>query len=346
MNKIYREWKTITETDFVTLFIKTWFTYIATLRELFPEDYNRQGDKRFLNSYKNFFNSEGYKYLTIDANLSNEIEIIYDEGRKIILDRYPEFYFNDFYKMNLDLKYTYKDILPDNTEGIVVSIKHKENGIFSYNIVFWGNIRNQKYRDSIKGKVSFKEVINLQKNTLNKNISEFEYMSKIFEEFRKNIIRDIEEKFSNKIIKISKKSIKSKYIEIKEILKNNINSLIHLNTKLTNEKTFEEISKPKNEYCFIEQYPINYFLHYRDTDIIPNRNMQIGEEQYFNSVISEMRRNSINWFLDFVYRLRNALFHEIIDPFDEEWQTIFKNAYLVLKEIADININYLEGNKK
>lgn len=41
----------------------------------------------------------------------------------------------------------------------------------------------------------------------------------------------------------------------------------------------------------------------------------------------------------FVYRLRNALFHEIIDPLNEEWQLIFKNAYLVLKEIVDLNIS-------
>ena len=51
-----------------------------------------------------------------------------------------------------------------------------------------------------------------------------------------------------------------------------------------------------------------------------------------------LRQNSVFWFLDFVYRLRNALFHEIIDPLDEEWQVIFKNAYLVLKEIVDLNI--------
>ena len=39
---------------------------------------------------------------------------------------------------------------------------------------------------------------------------------------------------------------------------------------------------------------------------------------------------------------RNALFHEIIDPLDEEWQVIFKNAYLVLKEIVDLNIATIE----
>ena len=32
----YEQWKAITESDFVTLFIKTWFTFIAVLRELNP----------------------------------------------------------------------------------------------------------------------------------------------------------------------------------------------------------------------------------------------------------------------------------------------------------------------
>lgn len=40
--------------------------------------------------------------------------------------------------------------------------------------------------------------------------------------------------------------------------------------------------------------------------------------------------------------VEDALFHEIIDPLDEEWQVIFKNAYLVLKEIVDLNIATIE----
>ena len=44
------------------------------------------------------------------------------------------------------------------------------------------------------------------------------------------------------------------------------------------------------------------------------------------------------WFISFVYRLRNALFHEIIDPLNDEWQVIFKNSYHVLKQVVDQNI--------
>lgn len=44
--------------------------------------------------------------------------------------------------------------------------------------------------------------------------------------------------------------------------------------------------------------------------------------------------------LNFVYFMRNALFHEIIDPLDSFWQDIFKHSYLALKEILDGNINF------
>lgn len=46
----------------------------------------------------------------------------------------------------------------------------------------------------------------------------------------------------------------------------------------------------------------------------------------------------VDWFASYVYSLRNALFHEIITPLDEEWQIIFKSAYLVLKQVSDICI--------
>lgn len=33
----YDNWKSITESDFVTLFIKTWFAFVSTLREMYPQ---------------------------------------------------------------------------------------------------------------------------------------------------------------------------------------------------------------------------------------------------------------------------------------------------------------------
>ena len=64
--------------------------------------------------------------------------------------------------------------------------------------------------------------------------------------------------------------------------------------------------------------------------------------QSYHELSKEQNQRAYLWFVGFVYRLRNALFHEIIDPLDSEWQLIFKNAYLVLKQIVDINIYRLK----
>lgn len=63
----YKNWKAVTEADFVSLFIKTWFAYISTLRIMFPEAYNRRGDKKYLDAYKKFYKATGYKKLIIDG---------------------------------------------------------------------------------------------------------------------------------------------------------------------------------------------------------------------------------------------------------------------------------------
>ena len=68
-DKTYKNWKAVTEADFVSLFIKTWFAYISTLRIMYPEAYNRRGDKKYLNKYKDFYRTEGYRRFNVDKML-------------------------------------------------------------------------------------------------------------------------------------------------------------------------------------------------------------------------------------------------------------------------------------
>ena len=54
----YDNWKSITESDFVTLFIKTWFAFVSTLREMYPTEipyYQATGDSRYISPYKRDF---------------------------------------------------------------------------------------------------------------------------------------------------------------------------------------------------------------------------------------------------------------------------------------------------
>ena len=60
----YESWRAITESDFVTMFIKTWFAFVATLREFNPvEDINKiigKGDSIFINPYLDDFERKYY----------------------------------------------------------------------------------------------------------------------------------------------------------------------------------------------------------------------------------------------------------------------------------------------
>lgn len=77
------------------------------------------------------------------------------------------------------------------------------------------------------------------------------------------------------------------------------------------------------EHKLLSQAPISNYLNNTENGI----EMTAADKQ-----------KAYLWFIGFVYRLRNALFHEIIDPLNDEWQVIFKNAYHVLKQIVDQNI--------
>lgn len=116
-------------------------------------------------------------------------------------------------------------------------------------------------------------------------------------------------------------------------------SIFTLNAKDDSNKTYDEMIRSRNSYEVIRQNPLNYFEYHMEVDLQPNRVLTASEESWYKKLYETRNQNSVIWFLSFVYRLRNALFHEIIDPLNEEWQLIFKNAYLVLKEIVDLNIS-------
>lgn len=85
-----------------------------------------------------------------------------------------------------------------------------------------------------------------------------------------------------------------------------------------------------NSYAIIYQVPFNGFGRLDRENLYATRR---GEYAPL------MATKAVEWFADYVYALRNALFHEIISPLDEEWQAIFKSAYLLLKQVSDICIS-------
>ena len=349
----YKNWKVVTEADFVSLFIKTWFAYISTLRVMFPEAQNRRGDGKYLNAYNAYYQKDGRKRFVVDDKIMNSIETVYREGRKIIMSQYPEYYFWDFYHVNEDFEYTFKDIPPDKSECIIVGLKMNRNRgtkwsfIISGFVRFWGTHYKEDYSGNVPFQYNISEILNSSTDYIkdNPSISEQDYLSWLLKKISGEVSQSLVQAFVPYYEQCGygqRQRMKIQDLEKRAL--SIIWSVFSLNGKDDSYKIKEEMERARNTYEIIQQLPINYFEYHMDIDLQPQaRELSASEEEWFKKLYETRNQNSIIWFLSFVYRLRNALFHEIIDPLNEEWQIVFKNAYLVLKEIVDLNIQIIDG---
>ena len=346
----YKNWKAVTEADFVSLFIKTWFAYISTLRVMFPEAYSRRGDKKYLDAYKKFYESTGYKKLIVDNNISASIEKVYQEGRNVIANKYPEYYLWDFYNINEHFDFTYKQIPPDKSECLIVGFKMNRNRGTKWSFIITGFVKlfgkyyGEDYNENLNFRINISDILSRSGDYIKEHpeTSEQDYLAWLLQETNTAVVHEIVEAFKTMYEEANYgKRVITKIHDLEKQAISAVWSVFFLNAKDEASKSKDEMERNRNTYEIIRQRPLNYFLYHQDISWQPSREMTASEERWYISLYETLRKNSILWFLDFVYRLRNALFHEIIDPLDEEWQIIFKNAYLVLKEIVDLNINEL-----
>ena len=141
-NHLYDRWQALTESDFVTLFIKTWFAFIATLRELYPDKekpyYNAAGDSPYLSAYKLDF-QEKYFFLCTYDEIEESMIRVYREGYKKTVKCYPRFVFDDFYQINE--KYNSKKMDKISSSGgysgeITLALRARRNGVLNFELIY------------------------------------------------------------------------------------------------------------------------------------------------------------------------------------------------------------------
>lgn len=199
----YKNWKTVTEADFVSLFIKTWFTYISTLRVMFPEAQNTRGDGKYLNAYNKFYLQEGRKKFIVDDTIMGHIEALYREGRKMIVENYPEYYFWDFYRANEDFEYTYRDVPPDKSECLIVVMKMNRNRGTKWSFVITGFVRlfgkhyGVEYNENIQFACNISDVLSQSTDYISKHpkTNEQDYLSWILREINNEVSHSIIQAF-------------------------------------------------------------------------------------------------------------------------------------------------------
>lgn len=285
------------------------------------------------------------------------IEKVYQEGRNVIINNYPEYYLWDFYKINEDFEFSYRQVPPDRSECFIVGLKMHRNRGTKWSFIVHGFIRlfgkyyGESYDANIQFQVNISDVLKGSEQYVaeHPDINEQNYLAWLLREINIEVTYKMTEAFE--VVIKEKKYGKRVTAKINDLMKQAIATvwaIFSLNAKDDSSKTKEEMEQSRNTYEIIRQRPLNYFIYHMDVKLKPERaEMTASEERWYEELQKDLEKDSVLWFLDFIYRLRNALFHEIIDPLDEEWQIIFKNAYLVLKEIVDLNIGQIqEGSEQ
>ncbi len=319
----YKNWRAITESDYVTMFIKTWFAFVATLRKLYPKnDFTEiigNGDKVFLNPYLEKFHSSFYYYNDFE-NVKEHILKVYKMGRIFVLEnpKYNKFFVEDFYKIYETFNWK------KNSDDYECCIKYsKKNEICVkakyLNSDFW----KENTPLIISEKIDIEDLINSEKLSDKQRCDYIEDESLFLEDVINQLSDFVSREFLLKVEKINKESKFNKKV------KNAFNSV----TLLINEEYRKIFSAMKSsneikENILFTQLPCANFIHKIEN----------------NERVDEI--DTYKWFLNFVYFMRNALFHEIIDPLNTFWQEVFKSSYMVLKEILDGNIKYFLDKEK
>lgn len=338
--KKYEQWKAITESDFVTLFIKTWFTFIAVLRELnrdvdvFTADGAPRGDKPFLNAYK-----EGIMPIVqkrIDATiLAQELFKMYPISMRKVMDVFPQYFFQTFFQINREFEFSEKTIDKDSDgklkERYDARIHVVDGNKLRLKLGISGRFRNTVYDETIKRDIDLRPIIQSVVNThrsKNTYIDELQFLRDFYDAIMNEVSGALRHYIDVRLPpKGYNQTINSKITTACYRLNSSLRLKLEYNYKYPHEA---KILGPRNSYAIIYQTPFNGFAR------VERENVYVSNSEDYALL---MATNAVDWFASYVYALRNALFHEIISPLDVEWQTIFKSAYLILKQISDICIS-------
>lgn len=319
----YENWRAITESDYVTMFIKTWFAFVATLRELYPKenlnDVIGNGDKVFLNPYLDDFQEKYQCYNSLKKCLDDILKV-YKLGREYTLrnNKYNRFFSEDFYAVNKAFSWR------KSAEEYECSLKYSSDFVLSVHV---------KYLDSdflIDGKpLIISEKVDISDLISSCNLTKSQIESYLDDEaaFINYVAAKISERVSVRFISHITNGDFQAVFSSKILAR--FNSLtLSINADIVLALAQMKDPNIQKENLLFSQTPCSNFIYkVEDGADIPDA-------------------DTYKWFLNFVYFMRNALFHEIIDPLDSFWQDIFKHSYLALKEVLDGNINYFIEKEK
>jgi len=302
----YKNWRTSIEGDYFSLYIKTWFAFLSTLHELYPEKINSVGDGGLIKHC-----AENIQIpVNYEDEISPAIKLMFQASETIMKTEFDDYYFSSFYELNKVYRYKEKEIdghIDFFTKRTKLDFDPTSTGIRKRTI-------DQLYleiRSKQKQFLSHLKPIAGQKQTYTLNIRI--NLSKIISS------KAYDDKFA--IINLAKNKF---YETIDELF-------------VTRGHTTKQQNKASVFFQKIIESSFQFWAQNFESDDIfrklPNREFPDIELN---------KRQTLKWFIKYSYKLRNVLFHIIIDPFDKDWQPIYKNTYIALKELVDDNIKTIK----
>ena len=90
-----KQWQSSVSIDYLSLYIKTWFAFLATVQDLHPSHVNHSGDKAVINEY--------IENITIPRNMNDlvgQFHKVYKSGYDLLKVKMPDSFFGQFYAIN------------------------------------------------------------------------------------------------------------------------------------------------------------------------------------------------------------------------------------------------------
>lgn len=255
---------------------------------MYPEAYNRRGDKKYLNRYKEFYRTEGYKKFNVDKNVMASIEKVYQEGRNVIINNYPEYYLWDFYKIDDDFEFSYRQVPPDRSECFIVGLKMHRNRGAKWSFIVHGFVRlfgkyyGENYNENISFQVNVSDVLKRsdQYVTEHPEASEQNYLAWLLQEINIEVTNKLTQAFEEALEqKGYGKRVKAKINDLMRQAIATIWATFSLNAKDESSKTKEEMERSRNTYEIIRQRPLNYFIYHMDVKLKPERTEMTASEE-------------------------------------------------------------------
>lgn len=246
---------------------------------------------------------------------------------KKTIETFPRYFFKSFYWINEEFKY-YQTFSEATTDKTIISFNQKNNKL-SLKL----QIINNKYKESFSENFNYDIDLKKISSELEKKLTENE--NEIFNIFNTLLENDLNKYINEKMeqLEMDKRLRKGKKLKkyVYDAFEKFRGSFKEILLKYNCDYSEFEAQK---KYILLIQKPYNLFEY--------KYNMEINKNN--KTLENLLRKEGLKWYSYFIYQLRNALFHEIIDPLDKEWQEIYKNVYFILKEIIEICLNLL--NKK